>query len=131
MSTVPGRTVRVEILARKDCPSRGITIATVERVVRETGVNALVEIVDMTSEAQVQRRRFLGSPTVRVDGRDVEPESASRAGYTLACRVYRTGRGLAGWPDERWVRDALLHAAAQSSAAGEAASSSSSSATSP
>ena len=126
MSTVPPRTVRVEVLARRDCPNRGIAITLVERVVGETGVPARIEVVDMSTESQAQRRRFLGSPTVRVDGRDVEPGSNGLSGFTLACRVYRTERGLAGWPDERWVREALLLAAAQSTSNGDASSSRSS-----
>ncbi len=130
MSTVPARTVRVEILARQDCPNRGIAITLVERAVRETGILARIEVVDMSTESQAQRRRFLGSPTVRVDGRDVEPGANGRGGFTLACRVYRTERGLAGWPEERWVREALLLASAQSTANGDA-SSARSSATSP
>ena len=130
MSTVPPRTVGVEVLARRDCPNRGIAISLVERVVKETGIPARIEVVDMSTESQAQRRRFLGSPTVRVDGRDVESGSNGRTGFTLACRVYRTERGLAGWPDERWVREALLLAAAQSTSNGDA-SSSRSSATSP
>ena len=130
MSTVPARTVRVEVLARRDCPNRSIAITLVERAVRETGILARIEVVDMSTESQAQRRRFLGSPTVRVDGRDVEPGANGRQGFTLACRVYRTQRGLTGWPDERWVREALLLAAAQSTSNGDA-SSARSSATSP
>ncbi len=130
MSTVPARTVRVEVLARRDCPNRGIAITLAERAVRETGTLARVEVIDMTTESQARRRRFLGSPTVRVDGRDVEHGANGRTDFTLACRVYRTELGLTGWPDERWVRESLLLAAAQSTANGDATSSRSS-ATSP
>jgi hypothetical protein len=51
--------------------------------------------------------RFLGSPTIRVGGRDVEPYTEERTDYGLSCRVFRTEAGIAGQPDERWVRDAL------------------------
>jgi len=54
-----------------------------------------------------ERLRFLGSPTIRVDGRDVEPGADARTAYVLACRIYRTEHGLSGVPDERWVTDAL------------------------
>lgn len=54
-----------------------------------------------------KRLRFLGSPTIRVDGRDIEPGADERIEYVLACRVYRTEHGAAGVPDERWLRDAL------------------------
>ena len=90
-----------------------MAVAIVERVVEETGVLARVELIDMATESQAQRRRFLGSPSVRVDGRDVEPGSNGRVGFTLACRIYCGESGLQGWPDARWVRNALRIAAGQ------------------
>jgi hypothetical protein len=114
MSTVPGRTVRVEILARRDCPARELAISLVDEAIFATGVPARVHVIDVVTEEQAQRRRFLGSPTVRVDGRDVDPWAEGRSDYSLACRIYRTERGLSGGPDEAWIRAALLRAAALS-----------------
>jgi len=120
--------VRIEILAREDCPSRGMAIVVVERVIAETGVPVELEVIDVTSDDEAEEHCFLGSPTVRVEGLDVEPGSNGSKDYTLGDRVYRGPRGLMGWPDPRWVRDALLLAFAQSTSNG---GSSSSSATSP
>jgi hypothetical protein len=58
------------------------------------------------AEAAVAQR-FLGSPTIRIDGRDVEPGADERFGYAISCRMYRTSVGLAGQPNEQWLRDAL------------------------
>ena len=118
LSTESDGPVRIEILARKDCPSRGMAIAVVEKVLAETGVPAQVDVVDVTSEEQARTRRFLGSPTVRVEGRDVDQRLNGRGDFTLADRVYRTDRGLAGWPDAEWVREALLLAIAQTTTNG-------------
>lgn len=107
-----GRPVRVEVLAGPECPNVDATIALIERVAWDERVPIRVEQVTVTSEANARRRRVLGSPTVRVNGRDVEPGAARRTDFTLACRVYRNERGLAGWPDERWLRAALLDAVA-------------------
>jgi hypothetical protein len=107
-----GRAVRVEILAGPDCPNVDMTVALVERVAWEERVPIRVERVTVTSEANARRRRVLGSPTVRVNGRDVEPGAERRTDFAVACRVYRTERGLIGWPDERWLRAALLEAVA-------------------
>ena len=52
--------------------------------------------------------RFLGSLTIRVGGRDVDPSTEERSDYGLSCRIFRTEAGIAGQPDERWVREALL-----------------------
>ena len=130
MSTESHGPVRIEILARKDCPSRGMAIVVVEKVVAETGVPVEIEVVDMTSEAQARKRHFLGSPTVRVEGRDVDQRLNGHTEFTLADRLYRTDRGLAGWPDAEWVREALLLAVAQTTSNGNH-DSSRSSATSP
>ena len=108
-----------------------MAIAVVEKVVAETGVHAHIEVVDVTSEQQARERRFLGSPTVRIEGRDVDQQLNGRTEFTLADRVYRTDRGLAGWPDAAWVREALLLAVAQTTTNGSHESTSRSSATSP
>jgi hypothetical protein len=55
--------------------------------------------------------RAAASPTVRVNGRDVDPEGELAAEYTLECRLYWHEHRLAGYPRERSVRDALLRAA--------------------
>jgi hypothetical protein len=105
------RTVRVEVLARRDCPARELALSLVDEAIFATGVPARVDVTDVVTEDQARRRRFLGSPTVRVDGRDVDPSADGRSDYSLGPRIYRTERGLAGAPDESWIGAALLRAA--------------------
>ena len=123
--------VRIEILARGDCPSRGMAIAVVERVVDETGVPAKVEVIDVETIAQATELGFLGSPTIRVEGRDVDRRPTGEAAVSLDDRVYRTSRGLSGWPDIAWVREAILLAVAGSKTNGDHTSFATSSSTSP
>lgn len=123
--------VHISILARKDCDNRGMAVAIVERVVAETGVPAEVEVIDVTTMAQAKRLGFVGSPTVRVAGRDVDRQPDGQAVVSLDDRVYRTERGLAGWPDPAWVREELLLAVAGTTTNGHHDASATSSATSP
>ena len=61
-----------------------------------------------------ERERFLGSPTVRVDGRDVDPGAGERSDYGLKCRLYRSEEhSLSPVPPGEWIRSALeaTHAA--------------------
>lgn len=51
--------------------------------------------------------RFPGSPTIRIDGRDVDPTYVDPGDYTPRCRLYRTSEGLRGLPECRWIEDAL------------------------
>ena len=97
----------IEILAFEGCPNSHAADELVTRVVREAGAEADVRRVPVESPHDAERLRFLGSPTIRVDGRDVEPGADAREEYVFACRVYRTASGPAGVPDEAWLRAAL------------------------
>ena len=104
----------VEVLYVEHCPNFPAAVALVERVAADVGVDAEVRPILISDQAAAERVRFVGSPTVRVNGRDVDPEGELSAEYTLECRLYWHAHRLAGYPQERWVREALLRAAGQS-----------------
>ncbi len=62
------------------------------RVVAEHGLDAEVEEVEVSAD-DVVRHRFLGSPTVQVDGIDIEPAARERTDFAMSCRVYATPEG--------------------------------------
>lgn len=97
----------VEILYFDGCPNHEGALALVEQVATELGIDPDVRLVGVPHPEAVERLRFLGSPTIRVDGQDVEPGSEARTDYAMSCRVYRRGDGLAGLPPGDWVRTAL------------------------
>jgi hypothetical protein len=100
----------IEVLYVRDCPNYAGALALVERVCAELGIDAELRSSLIGDQAAAQRTRFPGSPTIRVDGRDVEPGSEPPSEITVACRLYRLEHRLAGQPAEQWVRDALLAA---------------------
>ncbi len=102
-----GSPMLVEILYFEGCPTHEPARALVERLSRELAVAPEIRMVEVPDAETALRPRFLGSPTVRVDGHDIEPAADERDGFMLACRVYRTDSGFAGVPDERWLRDRL------------------------
>ncbi len=97
----------VEVLTFEGCPHAEPALELVKRVIAESGIGATVHRVDVPDPDAAAAHRFLGSPTIRVNGRDIEPGAGERDEYVLSCRVYRTESGLKGEPDERWLRDAL------------------------
>ncbi|MGH2934241.1 MAG: DF family (seleno)protein [Gaiellaceae bacterium] len=101
----------IEILYFEGCPNHERAVALVERIDRELGTGAEVRLVNVPDRQAAIRLRFLGSPTVRVDGADIDPLSVERSDYALSCRVFSTEHGPAGQPEERWLRDALAVAA--------------------
>jgi hypothetical protein len=101
----------VEVLYVEQCPNFPAALALVERVAAELGLAVVVRTTLITDQATAERVRFVGSPTVRVDGYDVDPEGELAGEYTLECRLYWHEHRLAGYPQERLVREALLRAA--------------------
>jgi hypothetical protein len=97
----------VEVLTFKGCPHAEPALELVKHVLADNGVEATVRRVDVADAEAAGAQRFLGSPTIRVNGRDIEPGVAEREQYVLSCRIYRTDSGFAGEPDERWLREAL------------------------
>jgi hypothetical protein len=98
---------RIEILVFDGCPNAEPARDLVERVTADVGVEADIhELVVPDSEA-AEHVQFLGSPSIRVDGRDIQPGADARTDFVFSCRVYQTAAGLAGQPDEAWLRAAL------------------------
>ena len=100
----------VELLYFEGCPNLDATRELVERVAGQGGVEVSLRSIEVTSAEDAERLRFLGSPSVRVNGHDVEPGADEVDTFVFACRVYRTADGLHGTPPEEWVR-AAIHAA--------------------
>ncbi|MGH3117978.1 MAG: DF family (seleno)protein [Gaiellales bacterium] len=101
---------RVEILYFEGCPNHEPTHALVERLARELDVEPEIELVEVADPDAAVALRFLGSPTVRVNGVDVEPGAEERRDFAFSCRIYGGDGGASEQPEEGWVRDALIEA---------------------
>jgi|SRR5919109_5172214 hypothetical protein len=105
------RRPRVEILYFEGCPNHEPARALVERLAGQLHLEPEIDLVEVADSEAAVALRFLGSPTVRVDGVDVEPGAEQRRDFAFSCRVYRSEGGASEQPKERWVRDALIEAA--------------------
>jgi hypothetical protein len=79
--------VRVSFLYYEECPSYDLALERLREVMDEEGIPNEVEVIKVESEEQARKLRFVGSPTICVDGQDIDPPSDSR--YALTCRAYR------------------------------------------
>jgi hypothetical protein len=95
------------------CPNRDAAIALVRRVCAQLDSPVEVRVVDIPDQQAAEAARFLGSPTIRVDGRDVEPVADRCVEYICDCRLYQGQHSLRPLPEEAWVRQALQDAQAR------------------
>ncbi len=99
--------MRVELLAFDGCPNVRSTLALLREALRLESVDAAIQVIDVDTAGAAQRLRFLGSPTVRIDGEDVEPEAMKRTAYAIMCRTYGSGDASAGMPSIDALRSAI------------------------
>lgn len=97
----------IEVLFFDGCPSHEQLLDRLPRLLDDAGIDTPLTLRKISDPEQAERERFLGSPTIRVDGRDVEPGAEERIDYGLKCRVYRSPAGLTGLPPDPWILDAL------------------------
>ena len=85
---------RVQILYFDGCPNHAKTLDRVAEIVAHLGLDAVVEEVEVKTHDDAERLRFLGSPSVHVNGVDIEPAARDSSAYAFACRTYGAGEGV-------------------------------------
>jgi len=100
-------THKVELLWFSDCANHAAARRLLEEVIAEVAPGTPILDVDATDPVTAQQVHFPGSPTIRVDGRDIDPTYTDPGDYTPRCRLYRTSAGLRGLPERGWIMDAL------------------------
>lgn len=99
--------MKVEIYYFEGCPSYQTAAANMRNALRAEGLAEDIEMIEVTSEEDAQKKRLIGSPTIRIDGVDLEGPEAEAKGYGYGCRVYSHNTQRAGWPSVEQIRSAL------------------------
>lgn len=98
--------IEIDFLYSPDCPAHERALALLEQVIRDEGVRARVHIHRIETNEEATAAHFPGSPTIRIDGVDIEehpPETIA-----LACRAYQQDDGtVSALPPRRAIAAAL------------------------
>jgi len=101
--------MKITFLYYEDCPSHDVALDRLRQVMAEEDVQTKIEVVKVETDEQAQRLRFIGSPTIRVDGQDIDPPPLDTY-YALTCRAYRLDDGrISPLPSPDMIRRALQH----------------------
>lgn len=100
--------MKVEVFYFEGCPNYKPTVERVQSVMKKQGIAAKLAEVEVANAEAARAVGFLGSPTIRVNGLDIDPASRSATEAGFACRCY-----AGGLPSEDLIRAALLEAQKQ------------------
>jgi len=95
----------IEVLYVPGCPHYEPTMERVKTVLSSESLPDRPCGVAVNTDEDAKSLKFPGSPTVRVNGRDIEPSATTQIG--LACRIYANGSGV---PTEPMLRAAIVRA---------------------
>lgn len=99
----------IRVLTFEGCPHGEAAADLVEKTVRDLHLKADIKAIQVKSESEARRYQFLGSPSIQVDGQDIERKRRNEA-PSFACRVYRTPNGITGVPPRELLVDAIREA---------------------
>jgi hypothetical protein len=110
--------MKIEVLYFDGCPSHEATVELVRDTVSRLDLDADIIEVDVETDEQARQLEFIGSPSIRIDGVDIEPNAHADATVGRGCRVYPTPDGLSGKPSRSMIEAALRGEARRSVGAG-------------
>jgi hypothetical protein len=97
--------MRIEVLYVPGCPNYQPAVQRLQAVLESQSLQSEIRSVPISSEAQAEALRFPGSPTIRIEGEDVEQHETVVP--SLACRLYANRSGI---PSEELLRLAISNA---------------------
>jgi Domain of unknown function (DUF2703) len=103
--------VRIEVLYVPDCPHLPAALLRLREILAADGVAAEIQEVAVTNMAMAKTLRFCGSPTIRINGRDIAGESEDVGNFAMSCRLY-PGAKQRGVPPMEMIRRAVRQAKA-------------------
>jgi len=104
------RILSIQFQYTEDCPSHEAALKRLNQVLGEEGVRTKVHVVKVDTDAQARALNFVGSPTILINGVDIDPPP-SDAVAALSCRAYRLEDGrISPLPSAKMMRRALQRA---------------------
>src|SRR6266536_2319863 len=102
--------VKIEVLYFYGCPNHKPAVERVQQLLGEEGAVAEVVEVNVSDASIAQKVGFLGSPSIRVNKLDVEPEARAARDYGMMCRTYAVDGRREGLPSREMLRQAIREA---------------------
>ena len=97
----------IDFLYYDDCPHYPEALDILKEVLSEEHIETDVNMIRVANVNEAERLKFVGSPTIRINGEDVEPEIEKHRDYHGHCRMYLYRGQLFSWPPKEMLQDAL------------------------
>jgi hypothetical protein len=109
-----GPMLKIDFLFWKECPSHPIAWERLNEALTQMGLRAKIQRIEVKTDEEAETFCFPGSPTIRVNGKDIDPEGVCNQPVRLTCRIYYDAGGrVIPVPPLELIKQALKNAQAQ------------------
>ena len=105
--------MKIELLYFDGCLAYQTALKYLKEVLAEEQLGAGVGMVKIENAEDALKKRFLGSPTIRLNGRDIEFSARGIKDFSMRCRLYLEDDKVNEWPSKKMIRCAIDEALGQ------------------
>ncbi|GJL78103.1 MAG: hypothetical protein NPINA01_10920 [Nitrospinaceae bacterium] len=95
--------MKIEFLYFESCANHEQALNLLQKILKEEGIESPVDLIKVESDEMAVELKFPGSPTIRINGQDVDPPQEA-SGFSQQCRVYHNDGILKGVPSEEKLK---------------------------
>ena len=102
--------MKIELLYFEGCPNHEPAMKILRQALDSLGRQDRIDEIQVSTQSEAEAIRFVGSPSIRINGSDVEPWARAAKAFGLSCRTYVHGSQHSGVPSRELVRGAIMEA---------------------
>lgn len=99
--------MKIDFLYFEGCPSYKIAYKYLKEVLEEEKIDAEIEKIHVSNDELAKKLKFLGSPTIRINGKDIDKSAQELKDFGIKCRIYFSDGEIMGYPSKEVIRSAL------------------------
>ena len=102
--------MRIELQFFDGCPNHHQALANLSSALGDIGLHSEIKLTRIASPEDAVAKRFLGSPSIQINGQDLEFGDTDPREYAMNCRRYQSGVKIEGYPPTELIRRRLISA---------------------
>ena len=107
ITQTPINVVNIGVLFIEGCPGLSFITDYIKEIITEEAVDADIILILIETPEDARRLHFMGSPTVRINGMDIESSMQTVKDYGLRSRHYYINGKKSDYPSKSMIRDAI------------------------
>ena len=100
--------MKIEVLYFEGCPNYEPAMEMLRDTLISLGRQDDIHRIEVRTQAEAEAIKFVGSPSIRINGYDIELWARTAKDFGLSCRTYLTGRHRGGVPSRELLHRAIV-----------------------